>query len=186
MFGWPSLSGMLQDLGNYAEGCPAAASAQGGVWVWGVGRARLQGAAACGRCSGSKWPAAAQQAIRVAEFQVSRCTWAGRRRFIACCPPPPLGPLALHADANCTSQDTSLSLVWTLGIFTLNCGPVAMGFVLDYLGPKLTGILGGCVCSCSCSCTLATLRAHRRRGAMHGRPPHRHGACTLTVASPPD
>ena len=34
LFGWPSLSGMLQDLGNYAEGCPAAAaaaSAQGGA-----------------------------------------------------------------------------------------------------------------------------------------------------------
>ncbi|PSC74625.1 Large neutral amino acids transporter small subunit 4 [Micractinium conductrix] len=42
----------------------------------------------------------------------------------------------------CTSQESSLALLWTLGIFTLNCGPVAMGFVLDFLGPKLTGILG--------------------------------------------
>ncbi|KAL4450614.1 hypothetical protein ABPG77_000970, partial [Micractinium sp. CCAP 211/92] len=42
----------------------------------------------------------------------------------------------------CTSQESSLALLWTLGIFTLNCGPVAMGFVLDLMGPKLTGILG--------------------------------------------
>ncbi|EFN50524.1 hypothetical protein CHLNCDRAFT_139004 [Chlorella variabilis] len=42
----------------------------------------------------------------------------------------------------CTPQESSLQLLWTLGIFTLNCGPVVMGFVLDFLGPKLTGILG--------------------------------------------
>lgn len=47
-----------------------------------------------------------------------------------------------HAGEVCTPQESSLQLLWTLGIFTLNCGPVVMGFVLDFLGPKLTGILG--------------------------------------------
>ena len=51
------------------------------------------------------------------------------------CPP-------LEAGGVCTSQESSLALLWTLGIFTLNCGPVVMGVVLDFLGPKLTGILG--------------------------------------------
>jgi hypothetical protein len=32
--------------------------------------------------------------------------------------------------------------MWTVGIFALNCGPVVMGFVLDYLGPKFTALLG--------------------------------------------
>ena len=54
--------------------------------------------------------------------------------------PPPSPP-----GERCTSQESSLALLWTLGIFTLNCGPVLMGFVLDFLGPKLTGILGGLV-----------------------------------------
>ena len=65
--------------------------------------------------------------------------------------PPPACLLAPTADEVCKSQESSLALLWTLGIFTLNCGPVLMGFVLDFLGPKLTGILGGltavvCVC----------------------------------------
>lgn len=42
----------------------------------------------------------------------------------------------------CKSQESKLALLWTIGIFCLNCGPVIMGFVLDYLGPKFTGILG--------------------------------------------
>ncbi|KAL4854004.1 Large neutral amino acids transporter small subunit 3 [Chlorella vulgaris] len=69
MFGWPSLSGMLKQLGNFNADCP------------------------------------------------------------------PDG-------ITCESQESSLALLWTLGIFTLNCGPVLMGFILDYIGPKLTGILG--------------------------------------------
>jgi hypothetical protein len=55
----------------------------------------------------------------------------------------PAGLPSPAADKVCKSQEKSLSLLWTLGIFTLNCGPVLMGFVLDFLGPKLTGILGG-------------------------------------------
>lgn len=72
---------------------------------------------------------------------------------------------ALNAAAGadkCTSQESSLALLWTLGIFTLNCGPVAMGFVLDFLGPKLTGILGAYLTSsfgvrASCSCFTAAI-----------------------------
>lgn len=45
----------------------------------------------------------------------------------------------------CKSQESKLALLWTVGIFALNCGPVAMGFVLDYLGPKFSGILGVCL-----------------------------------------
>lgn len=70
MFGWPSLSGMLKDLGNFDSGCNQPAGEP------------------------------------------------------------------------CKSQERSLALLWTLGIFTLNCGPVVMGLVLDFIGPKLTGILG--------------------------------------------
>lgn len=42
----------------------------------------------------------------------------------------------------CKSQESKLAVLWTLGIFALNCGPVLMGFVLDYLGPKFTAIFG--------------------------------------------
>lgn len=53
---------------------------------------------------------------------------------------------ALHAETGdapiCKSQESKLALLWTVGIFALNCGPVIMGFVLDFLGPKFTGILG--------------------------------------------
>ncbi len=42
----------------------------------------------------------------------------------------------------CKSQESKLAVLWTVGIFALNCGPVIMGFVLDFLGPKFTGILG--------------------------------------------
>ena len=42
----------------------------------------------------------------------------------------------------CKSQESKLALLWTLGIFSLNFGPVLMGFVLDYLGPKFTSIIG--------------------------------------------
>lgn len=42
----------------------------------------------------------------------------------------------------CKSQESRLAVLWTVGIFALNCGPVIMGFVLDYLGPKVTGAIG--------------------------------------------
>jgi hypothetical protein len=50
--------------------------------------------------------------------------------------------LACAAGELCKSQESSLAILWTVGIFALNCGPVLMGFVLDYLGPKFTAILG--------------------------------------------
>ncbi len=49
---------------------------------------------------------------------------------------------AATGEAICKSQESSLALLWTLGVFALNCGPVLMGFVLDYLGPKFTALLG--------------------------------------------
>lgn len=42
----------------------------------------------------------------------------------------------------CKSQESKLALLWTVGIFALNFGPVLMGFVLDYLGPRFTAIVG--------------------------------------------
>ena len=42
----------------------------------------------------------------------------------------------------CKSQENGLALLWTLGIFALNIGPVPMGFVLDFIGPCFTSILG--------------------------------------------
>ena len=56
-------------------------------------------------------------------------------------PLPPSG--GRPVDTICKSQESKLALIWTVGIFALNCGPVVMGFVLDYLGPKFTAILGG-------------------------------------------
>ncbi|KAL4517173.1 hypothetical protein Ndes2437B_g06781 [Nannochloris sp. 'desiccata'] len=49
---------------------------------------------------------------------------------------------SLPASEICKSQESKLAVLWTVGIFALNCGPVLMGFVLDYLGPKFTAILG--------------------------------------------
>ena len=65
----------------------------------------------------------------------------------------------------CKSQESSLALLWTLGIFTLNCGPVLMGFVLDSLGPKLTGILGGWVGG---RCPADGVLRGQQRGACAG------------------
>lgn len=61
---------------------------------------------------------------------------------------------------SCKSQESELAVLWTLGIFALNFGPVLVGPVLDGLGPKWTAVLGeGSVSmstrilrfSCSCS-----------------------------------
>lgn len=51
-------------------------------------------------------------------------------------------PEAQDPNTQCNSQESHLAVLWTVGIFALNCGPVIMGFVLDYLGPKFTAILG--------------------------------------------
>lgn len=48
----------------------------------------------------------------------------------------------IDGETICKSQESKLALLWTVGIFALNFGPVLMGFVLDYLGPKFTAILG--------------------------------------------
>ena len=43
--------------------------------------------------------------------------------------------------AVCTAQENSLAVVWTVGVFALNSGPVLVGPALDWLGPKLTLLL---------------------------------------------
>lgn len=67
-------------------------------------------------------------------------------RHIAALPPTASDSYATAtSDQICKSQESMLALIWTVGIFALNCGPVLMGFVLDYLGPKFTAILGVCL-----------------------------------------
>lgn len=94
---------MLQQLGNYSDGCSPTES------------------------EARRW----------------RCC----RRCCRCASRPLTAPPSCARAAKCQSQEASLALLWTLGIFTLNCGPVVMGFVLDFLGPKLTGILGARACA---------------------------------------
>ena len=45
-------------------------------------------------------------------------------------------------DYICESQESKLAVLWTLGIFALNFGPVVVGFLLDWAGPKLTALTG--------------------------------------------
>lgn len=45
-------------------------------------------------------------------------------------------------DTLCASQESKLAVLWNIGIFALNFGPVIIGPILDYVGPKLTSILG--------------------------------------------
>jgi hypothetical protein len=45
----------------------------------------------------------------------------------------------------CKSQESKLALLWTLGAFSLNSGPILGGFALDYLGPRFVSITGVCL-----------------------------------------
>ncbi len=45
-------------------------------------------------------------------------------------------------NTNCAWQESRLSVLWTIGVFALNFGPVIVGPVLDYVGPKITAMLG--------------------------------------------
>ena len=45
-------------------------------------------------------------------------------------------------NARCAWQESHLAVLWTIGVFALNFGPVIVGPVLDYVGPKLTAMLG--------------------------------------------
>ena len=44
--------------------------------------------------------------------------------------------------SNCAWQESKLAVLWTIGVFALNFGPVLVGPILDYVGPQLTAILG--------------------------------------------
>lgn len=44
--------------------------------------------------------------------------------------------------SQCAWQENKLAVLWTIGVFALNFGPVLVGPVLDWLGPKLTAFLG--------------------------------------------
>lgn len=117
MFGWPSLSGMLAALGNYNEDCPA----DPGEVAQALGSRTVLRMGCCSRGAGS--------------LLSSRCWLAAQALQLS------IGSLVGAAEL-CKSQESHLAVLWTVGIFALNCGPVLMGFVLDYLGPKFTAILG--------------------------------------------
>ena len=55
-----------------------------------------------------------------------------------------LHQLMCCADLNtrCAWQESHLAVLWTIGVFALNFGPVVVGPILDYVGPKLTAMLG--------------------------------------------
>jgi hypothetical protein len=44
--------------------------------------------------------------------------------------------------SRCSWQESKLAVLWNIGVFALNFGPVLVGPVLDWVGPKLTAILG--------------------------------------------
>ncbi|KAK9804317.1 hypothetical protein WJX72_006375 [[Myrmecia] bisecta] len=46
------------------------------------------------------------------------------------------------SEVQCSTQESKLAVLWTIGIFALNFGPVLVGPVLDFVGPKLTTLLG--------------------------------------------
>eukprot|EP00208_Stichococcus_sp_RCC1054_P002385 CAMPEP_0206140458 /NCGR_PEP_ID=MMETSP1473-20131121/9531_1 /ASSEMBLY_ACC=CAM_ASM_001109 /TAXON_ID=1461547 /ORGANISM="Stichococcus sp, Strain RCC1054" /LENGTH=615 /DNA_ID=CAMNT_0053534611 /DNA_START=553 /DNA_END=2400 /DNA_ORIENTATION=+ len=51
-------------------------------------------------------------------------------------------PSEISGSGTCKSQESSLAVLWTLGIFALNFGPVLVGPTLDGLGPKWTSVIG--------------------------------------------
>lgn len=60
-------------------------------------------------------------------------------------PPPFARAVAVQAGgriSGCKSQESELAVLWTIGIFALNFGPVLVGPILDGLGPKWTSVLG--------------------------------------------
>ena len=52
----------------------------------------------------------------------------------------------MFAEGLCATQESKLAVLWTVGIFALNFGPVFVGPILDWVGPKLTTILGKLCC----------------------------------------
>lgn len=80
------------------------------------------------------------------------------------------------ADALCPTQESKLAVLWTVGIFALNFGPVFVGPVLDYFGPKLTSILGEGMACCvrlseqvlvGCTCTNGITRPRKLPASQH-------------------
>lgn len=114
---------MIMALGNYSEGCLSTHSPDpsGALPSWRIALFSLQGI----------------QIVHEANFY-SDCTDAGA--------PAPLPPADHpHTTTMCKSQEGKLALLWTAGIFAINSGPVLVGFILDYLGPKFTAIFGMCL-----------------------------------------
>jgi len=58
----------------------------------------------------------------------------------------------------CKSQESKLALLWTLGAFSLNSGPILGGFALDYLGPRFVAIAGVCLNMLGLICSVRAIR----------------------------
>jgi len=46
------------------------------------------------------------------------------------------------AEGTCRPQENRLTLIYTLGLFAVNFGPVPVGPILDIWGPRLVSVLG--------------------------------------------
>ena len=51
-------------------------------------------------------------------------------------------PWCADLNTRCAWQESHLAVLWTIGVFALNFGPVVVGPILDYVGPKLTAMFG--------------------------------------------
>jgi hypothetical protein len=116
IFGWNALALMLKAQGNYNRNCTQP-----------IEGARLKLLLCNGRAVRCMW-LTWHEAIAAAER--------------ACVPllAADIGSQGLNT--NCAWQESRLAVLWTIGVFALNFGPVIVGPILDYVGPKLTAILG--------------------------------------------
>ena len=111
---------MLKDQGNYNANCPPGEicaplqQVSGALQTNEMGRGRtLSGSVGESHCATRAAPERPHQLMCCADLN-TRCAW----------------------------QESHLAVLWTIGVFALNFGPVVVGPILDYVGPKLTAMLG--------------------------------------------
>lgn len=70
-------------------------------------------------------------------------------------------------ESNCAWQESQLAVLWTIGVFALNFGPVLVGPILDYVGPKLTAILGNSMAKPPTACSRYSMSCVPTRACPH-------------------
>ncbi len=113
MFGWNALALALKGQDIYATGCAAEREGMPLIWAFLINTCMLSS------CS-------LQHKEHGADKQAA-CTVLRN---------------AGGSDTLCPTQESKLAVLWTIGIFALNFGPVFVGPILDWVGPKLTTVLG--------------------------------------------